>query len=120
MVARFCPNTSVDAYCVRTTQRLSASTMTIRWQPFEFRGEMPAMGEKLPVQCLPECLFPGSHDHAAGDRLGSGGALLLRMTASASCIGYARWNADGPVMDGSKDRKDICVGFADAVTCTGA
>jgi hypothetical protein len=37
------------------------------------------------------------------------------MTASASRIGYTGQNADGPVMDGSKDRRDSRVGFGDAV-----
>jgi hypothetical protein len=32
-----------------------------------------------------------------------------------ACFGGDGWNADGPVMDGSKDKKDIRVGFTDAV-----
>jgi hypothetical protein len=36
-------------------------------------------------------------------------------TAVLNAIGYTWWDADGPVMDGSKERRDIRVGFADAV-----
>jgi len=49
VVVRFRWSASVDAYCLRARQGLSAWMMTIRQQPFGSATEMSATGAKPPA-----------------------------------------------------------------------